>query len=303
MTRQRPGTWTVIRMSNVSEAMSWLAWLIVTDESHGYSQPNRYGDGTKVTYQIPKWGPATTHGGDYDCSSLMKAILEALGIPTGGFTYTGNELNGLLSTGLFTAYRSGTVTPKDGDILLRSGHTEMVVNGGTEQAGFRRSEHHSITGRKGDQDGQEATHSRLDMSRWTWVIRYTGPDRQGPGDGASSNSNGTRPDANRTCPQAKPATSAGKVEDEIMKSAAALITPTHDGKPLGFVAFWDGHELRGLDNADQVPAIQMVYKEMGQDVPSFMLADNWFYRFCTAVSCTDSALMAKMREFFPNEVR
>lgn len=114
--------------------------------------------------------------------------------------------------------------------------------------------------------------------------------------------NGTCPDANRTCPQAKPADTAEKVE-AIMASTAALITPTHDGKPLGFVAWYDGHELRSLDQQDQPTAIQKVYEKMGQTIPSFTMEDNWFYRFCTAVSCSDKAIMAKMREFFPNEGR
>lgn len=163
-------------MSKISEAMSWLAWHFVTHDVHGYSQPNREGDGTTERVSIPDWGTVTIAGGDRDCSSMIKSIIKALGIPTGGFTYTGNELSGLTSTGLFTAYKAGSVTPRDGDILLRDGHTEMVVNNATEQAGFRRSENHSITGRKGDQDGQEATHSALRIGSWTWIIRYTGPD-------------------------------------------------------------------------------------------------------------------------------
>lgn len=302
-------------MSNVSEAASWIMWHLVTHDGaggHGYSQPNRHGTGGPHTgnygasggevIDVPNWGKVRIHSGDYDCSEAAIDCYGFLGVPVGGATYTGNERSGLLSTALFTAYRAGTVTPKDGDILLRSGHTEMVVNGGTEQAGFRRSERHSITGRTGDQDGYESTHSPLAISSWTWIIRYTGPDRQGPGNGAPSNSNGARPNANRTRPQAKPADTAEKVE-VIMASTAALITPTHDGKPLGFVAWYDGHELRSLDQQDQPTAIQKVYEKMGQTIPSFTMEDNWFYRFCTAVSCNDKALMAKMRAYFPNENR
>lgn len=292
-------------MSNVSEAASEVMWHLVTHSAHGYSQPNRHGTGGPSTadydapggevIDVPNWGKVRIHSGDYDCSEAAIDCYGFLGIPVGGATYTGNERQGLTSTGLFTAYRAGSVTPKDGDILLREGHTEMVINNGHWQAGFRRSENHSITGRTGDQDGHESTYSPLDMGAWTWVIRYTGPDRQGPAQAAGT--------ASRPAPaQAKPADTAEKVE-AIMASTAALITPTHDGKPLGYVAWYDGHALRGLDNGDQPTAIQRVYEKMGQQVPSFYMEDNWFYRFASAVGCTDAAIVAKVREFFPGEGR
>lgn len=173
-------------MSRVSEAASWVMWHLVTHADHGYSQPNRHGTGGPHTgdysatggevIDVPDWGEVRIHSGDYDCSEAAIDCYGFLGIPVGGATYTGNELSGLTSTGLFTAYRAGSVTPRDGDILLRPGHTEMVVNGGTEQAGFRRSERHGITGKTGDQDGYESTYSALDVSKWTWIIRYVGPD-------------------------------------------------------------------------------------------------------------------------------
>lgn len=173
--------------SNVAEAASEVMWHLVTHADHGYSQPNRHGTGGPHTgnYYISTGGEVITvlgwwkvriHSGDYDCSEACIDCYGFLGIDVGGATYTGNELECLTRTGLFKAYRAGSVTPKDGDILLRSGHTEMVINEGQWQAGFRRSENHSITGRTGDQDGYESTYSALDMSKWTWVIRYVGPD-------------------------------------------------------------------------------------------------------------------------------
>lgn len=171
-------------MSNVSEAASWVMWHLVThdgDGGHGYSQPNRNGNGTTETINVPNWGNVVIHGGDYDCSSACIGVYEDLGIDVGGATYTGNELQDMTSTGNFTAYRAGSIAPKDGDILLRYGHTEMVVNNATEQAGFRRSEYHTANGRTGDQDGQESAHSPLNIGAWTYIIRYTGPDKTGPG--------------------------------------------------------------------------------------------------------------------------
>ena len=87
-------------MSKVSEAASWIMWHLVTHAAHGYSQPNRMGDGTKETIDVPGWGKVTIAGGDRDCSSAVIECYRALGINVGGATYTGNERQCLLSTGL-----------------------------------------------------------------------------------------------------------------------------------------------------------------------------------------------------------
>ena len=162
-------------MSKVSEAASWIMWHLVTHSAHGYSQPNRMGDGTKETIDVPGWGKVTIAGGDRDCSSAVIECYRALGINVGGATYTGNERQCLLSTGLFEEVP--LYGPSfDGDILLREGHTEMVVGDTRWQAGFRRSERHSIDGRTGDQDGYESTYSPLKLGEWQHKIRYYGPD-------------------------------------------------------------------------------------------------------------------------------
>lgn len=162
-------------MSKVSEAASWIMWHLVTHAAHGYSQPNRMGDGTKETIDVPGWGKVTIAGGDRDCSSAVIECYRALGINVGGATYTGNERQCLLATGLFEEVP--LYGPSfDGDILLREGHTEMVVGDTRWQAGFRRSERHSITGAKGDQDGLESTYSALRLGEWSHKIRYYGPD-------------------------------------------------------------------------------------------------------------------------------
>ena len=164
-------------MSKVSEAASWIMWHLVTHAAHGYSQPNRMGDGTKETIDVPGWGKVTIAGGDRDCSSAVIECYRALGINVGGATYTGNERQCLLSTGLFEEVPLWGPT-FDGDILLRSGHTEMVitVGGRQQQAGFRRSETHGINGRTGDQDGYESTYRPLQLGECSHKIRYYGPD-------------------------------------------------------------------------------------------------------------------------------
>lgn len=87
------------------------------------------------------------------------------------------------------------------------------------------------------------------------------------------------------------------------KATSVLITPTHDGEPLGYIAWWDGNRLHGLDQQDQPTAVQKVYGAMGQEVPSVYVEDNWFYRFATAVGCSDEYIAQKVREYFPDEGR
>ena len=64
-----------------------VQWAVDTanDQSHGYSQQNR-------------WGP------DYDCSSFVLSAFKAAGADTGNATYTGN-LSDLLKHG-FTDRKS-----------------------------------------------------------------------------------------------------------------------------------------------------------------------------------------------------
>lgn len=99
-------------------------------------------------------------------------------LPRGCYMYTGNEAELLTSHHFARVPLSGLQV---GDVLLRSGHTEMVisVNGSLRQAGFRRSEHHTTTGTVGDQDGWEGAYSALDTSKWSWAYRYEGAQPSG----------------------------------------------------------------------------------------------------------------------------
>ena len=154
-----------------AEAASELMWHLVTHNAHGYSQPNRNGDGTTETVRLSDGTTAKLHGGDYDCSKAAIECYTALGVDCGGATYTGNMLEGMY-------YRAKTfriVSPqaaRDGDVLLREGHTELCIvrDGRRYQAGFRGSEHGTITGRQGDQTGREASYSAYDPSRWLWCL-------------------------------------------------------------------------------------------------------------------------------------
>ena len=88
----------------ITEAVSWAVG-IAQDDSHGYSQYNR-------------WGP------DYDCSSLVISAYEQAGVPVkeAGATYTANMRRAFEQCGFKSIkYGSGTVLMK-GDVLLISGY-------------------------------------------------------------------------------------------------------------------------------------------------------------------------------------
>ena len=147
---------------------------LVTHSAHGYSQPARAGDGTIETLTLSDGTVTTVHGGDYDCSEAVRMCYVAAGVlPRGCYMWTGNEAALLRSHG-FAGVGLGSL--RVGDVLLRSGHTEMVisVNGRLMQAGFRISEHRTISGAKGDQTGWESAYSALDAGRWRWAYRYVG---------------------------------------------------------------------------------------------------------------------------------
>ena len=65
--------------SRIEFALQW-AVNIANDNSHGYSQANR-------------WGP------DYDCSSLIISALKQAGLDVGNSTYTGDMKSNLTKRG------------------------------------------------------------------------------------------------------------------------------------------------------------------------------------------------------------
>lgn len=166
-------------MLTYNQRAAEIMYHLVTHSAHGYSQPNRAGDGTIETLTLSDGTVTTVHGGDYDCSEAVRMCYVAAGVlPRGCYMWTGNEASLLTSNGF------KKITPSNlqaGDVLLKSGHTEMVlsINGKLYQAGFRRSEHHSVTGTKGDQDGYESAYSALSTSSWTSAYRYVGSQPSG----------------------------------------------------------------------------------------------------------------------------
>jgi len=113
----------------------------------------------------------TIHGGDYDCSEMVRMCYAAVGVlPRSSYMWTGNELELL---GQYGFKQRSLSSPATGDVLWRAGHTEIYLGNGM-QGGARGSETGGITGRQGDQTGSEVTRSAYRAKDWTVLLRYEG---------------------------------------------------------------------------------------------------------------------------------
>ena len=126
----------------IKAAIEW-ARKIAADDTHGYSQVNRWGR-------------------DYDCSSFVISALDAGGFPmkSYGATYTGNMGAALAKCGfkrVSDVNLSSGAGLQAGDILLNPAtHTEMYIGGGYT-VGAHSSETGGKTGKTGDQTGNKNT--------------------------------------------------------------------------------------------------------------------------------------------------
>ena len=141
-------------MTAIEKAVQW-AIDTANDNSHGYSQADR-------------WGP------DYDCSSFVITAWEQAGVPvrSGGATYTGNMKGAFLGCGfvdvtsLVNLGSGGGI--RAGDVLLCPSHTCLAIGSG-RVANCRTDEGHP---QAGDQSGNEIRLQSYWNFPWTTVLRY-----------------------------------------------------------------------------------------------------------------------------------
>ena len=144
------------------EAM--LAWALETaaDDSHGYSQSDRFGP-------------------NYDCTSFVSTALMEGGFALEDYLSTNGLIDVLPEYG-FVVYRRGETEPQRGDILVQRGvHTEICMGDGGCVAA-----HQDYDWRSGDwRTGHEIEYRSGDddygcpfckNARYNYILRYVPPD-------------------------------------------------------------------------------------------------------------------------------
>ena len=144
--------------SKIEAATTWMEDL-AADNSHGYSQANR-------------WGP------DYDCSSAVIQAWDQAGVPVkaAGASYTGNMRSAFLACGFKLVTASVNLATGEGlrrgDILLNDLYHTAMVTGLGRIVHARSSEGNSIPG---DQSGNEIrtqAYYNDAAAPWLCVLRY-----------------------------------------------------------------------------------------------------------------------------------
>ena len=156
-----------------------VAQHLAYHDAHGYSQPNRAGDGTTEGLTLSDGTAVYFHGGDYDCSSLAAMCYESAGVlPSGTWMWTGNEYDVLTGHG-FVRRDFTTYDLQPGDVLWKSGHTGIYTGSG-QMVDAHGDEYGGISGpNKGDQTGREIEERSVLACSWVYTYRYEGPQREG----------------------------------------------------------------------------------------------------------------------------
>ena len=172
-------------MEVIEKAVQW-AIDTANDNSHGYSQADR-------------WGP------DYDCSSFVISAYEQAGVPLreAGASYTGNMRPAMIACGFVDVTTQIGLSSghgiQAGDVLLNyAAHTCLAIGGG-RVANCRTDEGNP---QSGDQSGNEIRLQAYWNFPWDCCLRYKGQNIGTPSAGGSGSS-GTS--GNQTEPAADPA--------------------------------------------------------------------------------------------------
>jgi hypothetical protein len=180
------------------EAFARTMEHLCNHDSHGYTQGNRWGNGTTETIDLGDGVTVNVTLGDRDCSSAIISALQAVGVDTGNATYTGNMKTNILNSGLFVWWSIDNVAQR-GDIYLNEQcHTAMCTSAygsaeGDILAEFSCSEDGTAYGNEGDQTGYESHICAYYDYPWDGILHWKsdGQTLDG-GTGSRSNENSDR---------------------------------------------------------------------------------------------------------------
>lgn len=172
-------------MAAKNEIAALLMGHLCSCAEHGYTQSDRWGDGTAESVEVGGSNFALS-GGDRDCASSVISCYESVGVSCGGATYTGDMRERMIATGNFS-WMGTEVAPIIGDIYLNEHHhAAMCVSvNPTVLAQFTSSEKGTAYGEKGDQTGKESMTCGFYDYPWDGLLRYTG-SRERPNEEASA---------------------------------------------------------------------------------------------------------------------
>lgn len=145
---------------------------VCRDESRGYSQPNRKGNGTDAIYTLSDGTRYTDDGGDIDCSELGLDCYRIQGIDVGGATYSRN-MDELVYTGNFVDVGTNPKNWSRGDLLVVPGHVAIWLGNGMLAEAHHGDFPGGLSGRTGDQDGTEVRIRSYYDDGWTNVYHCT----------------------------------------------------------------------------------------------------------------------------------
>lgn len=176
------------------EAAADVMQHLVEHDWHGYTQGSgRWGDGEGYCDVQTCDGPKQAAQGDRDCSSAVISSLQAVGIPTGAATYTGNMHDIFLATGVWRSHAmsdgyscdDGYIAQRGDVYLNRASHTAMCSSAVPDRMyEFYIAETGGIYGEVGDQLQQrgqlgESRESGYSGFPWDECLEYVGGAQKG----------------------------------------------------------------------------------------------------------------------------
>lgn len=241
------------------------------------------------------------HGGDYDCSESVRMCYAAAGVLPwnyyDSYMWTGNEREMLTSHGFAAINVASADKMRRGDVLLKSGHTELYLGNG-KQAGARGDERGGIGygSKKGDQTGYELAEGPYrGTAQWTQAFRYVGSHAVNgiPAAEVAAQVMEHLVMHDAAHGYSQPARAGDGTVEEIEIKWDDGETPTFEEddmtciisiKGRNTLVWFDGVNINDLTNTEEVEVLRKIYKACtGRSMPYVTLEPDEFARLCQSI--------------------